>query len=258
MNWLFMMGSLATGMVVGSFLNVCIYRLPRQESLVYPGSHCPKCGTPVRPYDNIPILSYLLLKGRCRKCRQSISPRYPLVEALTGGVALALAGRYGWAPETPIFFLLCCGLIVISFIDLDHQIIPNRITYPGIPLGILASFLIPGVTLEDSLLGMALGGGILWLVAIVFQWVRKKEGMGFGDVKLLAMIGAFLGWKAVILTLVLSSFVGAVVGYAALRLSGKDVREPIPFGPFLALGALVYMLGGEELVQWYLTLGKAP
>lgn len=258
MDWLFLTGSLGMGMVVGSFLNVCIYRLPREESLVYPGSHCPACGAPIKPYDNIPILSYLMLKGRCRSCRQRISFRYPLVEALTGAVALALAIRYGWSPETPIFFLLCCSLIVVTFIDLDHQIIPNRITYPGIPLGVGASFLLPQVSLQDSLLGLAAGGGILWLVAVTFRWLRKKEGMGFGDVKLLAMIGAFLGWKAVVLTLVLSSFVGAIVGYAALRLSGRDVQEPIPFGPFLALGALVYMLGGEELVNWYLALGKAP
>lgn len=258
MDWFFLVGSLAMGAVVGSFLNVCIYRLPREESLVYPGSHCPNCGTPIRPYDNIPILSYLLLKGRCRRCRKKISPRYPLVEALTGGVALALAARYGWSLETPIFFLLSCSLVVISFIDLDYQIIPNQITYPGILMGVAASFVLPKVSLQDSLIGLAIGGGILWLVAVVFHWLRKKEGMGFGDVKLLAMIGAFLGWKAVILTLVLSSFVGAVVGYAALRVSGKDVQEPIPFGPFLALGALVYMLGGEELVNWYLALGKGP
>lgn len=258
MDLLFLMGSLAVGTVVGSFLNVCIYRLPREESLVYPGSHCPSCGAPIKPYDNIPILSYLLLKGRCRRCRKRISPRYPIVEALAGGAALAMAARYGWSLETPIFFLLSCALIVVTFIDLDHQIIPNSITYPGIPLGVAASFFLPEVSLKDSLLGLALGGGILWLVAVLFQWVRKKEGMGFGDVKLLAMIGAFLGWKAVLLTLVLSSFVGAVVGYAALRLSGKDSGEPIPFGPFLALGALVYMLGGDQLINWYLALGKAP
>lgn len=257
MDWLFFIGSVLIGMVVGSFLNVCIYRLPREESLVYPGSHCPGCGAPIKPYDNIPILSYLLLKGRCRICQKRISVRYPLVEALTGGVALALALRYGWSHETLIFFLLTCSLIVVSFIDLDYQIIPNSITYPGIPMGVAASFLLPQVSLQDSLIGLAAGAGILWLVAVLFQWLRKKEGMGFGDVKLLAMIGAFLGWKAVILTLVLSSFVGAIVGYAALRLSGKDVKEPIPFGPFLALGALMYMLGGEELVSWYLALGKS-
>jgi leader peptidase (prepilin peptidase)/N-methyltransferase len=256
-SWLLWAGSLAMGAVVGSFLNVCIYRLPRQESLVYPGSHCPSCGSPIRPYDNIPILSYLLLRGRCRVCAGRISPRYPFVEALTAGLALALAGRYGWSPETPIFFVLSSALIVITFIDLDHQIIPNSITYPGIPLGVAASFFLPEVSLKDSLLGLALGGGILWLVAVLFKWVRNKEGMGFGDVKLLAMIGAFLGWKAVLLTLVLSSFVGAVVGYAALRLSGKDAGEPIPFGPFLAMGAVVYMLGGDELVNWYLALGRA-
>lgn len=258
MDWLFLLGSLVIGLISGSFLNVCIYRVPREESLVYPGSHCPNCGAPIRAYDNIPILSYLLLKGRCRRCQKRISLRYPLVEALTGLMALALAARYGWGPEAPIFFVFSCSLITVSFIDLDYQIIPNQITYPGIPLGVCASFVLPEVSLQDSIIGVGLGGGILWLVAVLFRWLRKKEGMGFGDVKLLAMIGAFLGWRAVLLTLVLSSFVGAVAGYVALRLSGKDVREPIPFGPFLALGALVYMLGGDELVRWYLELGKTP
>lgn len=255
-TWLFPAASLITGMVVGSFLNVCIYRLPREESLVYPGSHCPGCGAPVRPYDNIPLVSYLLLRGRCRSCKERISFRYPLVEALTGAVALALALRYGWGPEAPVFFVLSCSLIVISFIDLDYQIIPNRITYPGIPLGVCASFLLPHVSLQDSLMGLALGGGILWLVSVLFLWIRKKEGMGFGDVKLLAMLGAFLGWKAVIFTLVTSSLVGALVGYLGLRLSGKDSSQPIPFGPFLALGALVYMLGGDGWMEWYLGLGR--
>lgn len=249
-------GSFALGAIVGSFLNVCIHRLPRDESLVRPGSHCPKCGAPIRPYDNIPILSYLILKGCCRQCKGRISPRYPLVEALGGTLALSIVARYGLSFESGVFFVLSSALVVVSFIDLDHQIIPNRITYPGVPLGVAASFIVPSVTLKDSLIGLALGGAILWLVATLFQWIRKKEGMGFGDVKLLAMIGAFLGWKAVVFTLVTSSFVGAVVGYLGLRLSGKDSSQPIPFGPFLALGALVYMLGGDGWMEWYLSLGR--
>lgn len=257
-HWFFWAGSLIVGLIVGSFLNVCIYRLPRRQSLVHPGSHCPCCGSPVRPYDNIPILSYVLLRGRCRRCKERISPRYPLVEALTGAVATLLAVRYGWGMEAVIFFLLSCSLIVVSFIDLDHQIIPNRITYPGIPIGVGASFFLPNVSLRDSLVGLALGGGILWAVAVLFYWIRKKEGMGFGDVKLLAMVGAFLGWKAVIFTLVTSSFLGALVGYFALRISGKDSSQPIPFGPFLALGALLYMSGGDGWMEWYLGLGRLP
>lgn len=255
MPWIWWVGAGAFGAVFGSFLNVCIYRWPRGESLWLPGSHCPHCGSGIRWYDNVPVLSYFVLRGKCRVCGGRISPRYPLVESLTAFFSLFLVYRYGLAPSAAIYFIFCCALVVVTFIDLDHQIIPNRVTYPGIPLGVAASFVIPEVSLRDSLLGMAVGGGILLAVAILFQAIRKKEGMGFGDVKLLAMIGAFLGWKAVVLTLLLSSAVGAVVGYAALRLSGKDAAHPIPFGPFLAMGALVYLFGGDSWVDWYLGLG---
>jgi len=243
---------------VGSFLNVCIYRLPMGGSLLRPRSHCPKCGSPIQPYDNIPIISFFLLRGRCRNCKERISPRYPLVEALTAASAAALLYRYGLGFETFILFVFICGLIVASFIDLDHQIIPDVITYPGIALGVISSFVSQSVQWRDSVLGAIVGGGILLIVAIGFRLIRKKEGMGLGDVKFLAMIGAFLGWKAVILTLVLSSFVGAIVGYLSLRLSGKGSHEPIPFGPFLALGAVAYMFGGESFVDWYLSLGGSP
>jgi len=256
--WVIWVGALAMGAAVGSFLNVCIHRIPRGESLFRPRSHCPKCGCPIRPYDNIPIISFFLLKGRCRNCKERISARYPLVEALTAATAGALLHRYGLATETFILFVFVCGLIVASFIDLDHQIIPDAITYPGIALGVIASFSSHSIHWKDSVLGAIVGGGILLIVAMGFRLIRKKEGMGLGDVKFLAMIGAFLGWKAVILTLVLSSFVGAVVGYVSLRISGKGSQEPIPFGPFLALGALAYMFGGESFVDWYLSLGGSP
>lgn len=253
---LFLSFAFVVGAIVGSFLNVCIYRIPKEESLVRPGSHCPKCGSPIRPYDNIPILSFLLLRGRCRRCKARISLRYPLVEAITSFIAIAIVYRYGMNIDAGIYFCLSCALIVVSFIDLEHQIIPNVVTYPGIPLGVVASFLLSSLTPGDSLIGLVVGGGVLWTVAVLFRLLRKKEGMGFGDVKLLAMIGAFLGWKAVIFTLVVSSFVGAIAGYLALRLSGKSSHEPIPFGPFLALGALIYILGGDKWIEWYLSFGR--
>ncbi len=257
-SWLIYTGSLAFGAVIGSFLNVCIHRLPRGESLARPGSHCPHCGVPIHWFDNVPLFSYALLMGRCRACRKAISMRYPLVEALSAGLCLLLAMRYGLSLSAGVYYVFACALLVVTFIDLDHQIIPNRITYPGIPLGIAASLILPRITLRDSLLGIAVGAGVLLAVALLFEWIRKKEGMGFGDVKLLAMIGAFLGWKAVVLTLVISSTVGAVVGYVALRLSRKDLHAPIPYGPFLVLGAFVHLLAGDELLDWYLRLGGMP
>jgi leader peptidase (prepilin peptidase)/N-methyltransferase len=175
-----------------------------------------------------------------------------LVEGLSALFAVLILLRFGLTVAAPIYYLFLAALIVITFVDLDHRIIPNAITYPGIPLGILASLLLPARDFMDALVGAALGGGVLLAVALLFEWIRKKEGMGFGDVKLLAMIGAFLGWKAVLLTLVVSSFMGVFVGYTALRLSGKGRDHPIPYGPFLALGAAVYLLGGDAWVEWYL------
>lgn len=243
------------GSVIGSFLNVCIYRLPRGESLVFPGSHCPRCGARIRWYDNVPLLSYLLLRGRCRDCHGRIAPRYPLVEAVSAVLCLWVLARYGLSVTSAVYYVFVCALVVVAFIDLDHQIIPDLITYPGVAAGIAGSFVLPQITLRDSLLGALVGGGILLTVALVFRWIRRKEGMGMGDVKLLAMIGAFLGWKAVVLTLLVSSFVGALVGYASLRLSGRGLGQPIPYGPFLVLGALTYLLGGAHWVDWYLGLG---
>jgi leader peptidase (prepilin peptidase)/N-methyltransferase len=181
-----------------------------------------------------------------------------LVEALSAGLCLFLVMRYGLSLSAGVYYGFACALLVVTFIDLDHQIIPNRITYPGIPLGVAASLFLPEVTLADSLLGIAVGAGVLLVVALLFEWIRKKEGMGFGDVKLLAMIGAFLGWRAVVLTLIISSAVGAMVGYMALRLSRKDFQQPIPYGPFLALGALVYLFWGDGLIAWYLGLAGRP
>lgn len=242
------------GAVVGSFLNVCIWRLPREESIVFPPSHCPACGTHVRSYDNIPIVSYVLLGGRCRSCKSSISPRYPAVEALTGLMAVALLCRFGWSASLAVGGLFCAAMIVITFIDLDHQIIPDVISLPGIVVGLLFSALGFGPPLWESGIGILLGGGILWAVAAGYHALTGREGMGGGDIKLLAMIGSFLGWQAVLVTLILGSFSGAVVGMALIVFGGKNARVPIPFGPFLAAGSICALFFGEGLIDWYLSL----
>ncbi len=242
------------GAVVGSFLNVCIYRLPAGQSVVFPTSHCPACRAPIRPYDNIPLVSYLLLRGRCRACGTAISVRYPLVEMLTAVAAVAALRHTGWSPEFLITFAFLCALIVITFIDLDHQIIPDAISLPGIVVGFLAALLPGGPGWAASLLGIALGGGVLWAVAEGYHWLTRREGMGGGDVKLLAMIGAFLGWRAVPVTLMIASLIGTVVGLALMWGGGRNSRTPIPFGPFLAFGAVCALFFGDALIAWYLSL----
>ena len=242
------------GMCVGSFLNVCIHRLPRSLSLVHPRSMCPGCGAGIAFYDNIPVLSYLWLRGRCRHCQAAISSRYPVVELAAGLFAVAIFIRYGLAWEAFCLYVLVAALLVITFIDIDHQIIPDVITYPGIVLGFLSSFVTGHITYKDSLMGIFLGGGILLLVASAYYYLTKKEGMGGGDVKLLAMIGAFLGWKGAVFTIFVGSAVGTVLGIAvALRTQGGR-KTAVPFGPFLSLGALLYLFHGPEIVDWYMAL----
>ncbi len=241
------------GAAVGSFANVLIYRIPRRESIVHPGSRCPECGESVRFYDNIPVLSYFILGGRCRACGGGISWRYPAVETVNGLLYLGLVLRLGWAPSTAVMAVFATALLVISFIDLDHRIIPNVITFPGMAAGVLVS-LLPGYPRTiDSLVGLMVGYGFLYAVAWVYLAVTKKEGMGMGDVKLLGMIGAFLGWQALPVTVLISSLVGAVMGVLFAAASGEGVRKfPVPFGPFLALGALAHVFFGRELILWYL------
>jgi leader peptidase (prepilin peptidase)/N-methyltransferase len=246
--------SILFGAMIGSFLNVCIMRLPKEESIVFPGSHCPRCGHSIQFYDNIPIVSYLLLKGKCRYCGTSISAQYPLVEGITALGSLFLFMRFGISLTYLFYFCFVAGLIVITVIDLYHQIIPDVISLPGIGIGLLGSFVIPRIIFLDSLIGMLVGGGSLFLVAIFYQWVVKREGMGGGDVKLLAMIGAFLGWKAVIVTILLSSFIGSIVGVGIMLFKGKDFKYAIPFGPFLSLGAVIHLFYGEQMIRWYLHL----
>ncbi|HUI28544.1 MAG TPA: prepilin peptidase [Candidatus Kryptonia bacterium] len=241
------------GSVIGSFLNVCIHRIPIGESIVFPPSRCPHCRTPIRPIDNIPIVSYtLLLRGRCRSCAAPISLRYPLVEAFTGVVGVAVVWRFGVSIEALVAFVFVAALIVVTFIDFDHQIIPDVISLPGIVIGLLLSLVLDRPGVKSALLGAALGYGVLYAVATGYYWLRKEEGMGGGDLKLLAMVGAFLGWKAVPLTLLLGSLTGSVVGISLMLLHGRDSRVPIPFGPFLAAGATCALFFGDALIDWYL------
>jgi len=241
------------GAAIGSFLNVCIYRIPLKKSIVSPPSACPQCGRQLPFYDNIPILSYILLRGRCRGCGVSFSIRYPVVELLTALLAVVVYAAFGPTVESIVFFVFVAALIVITFIDLGYQIIPDVISLPGIAVGLLASFflIVPGVV--NSLIGIIVGGGLLYLVATSYYLVTGREGMGGGDIKLLAMIGAFLGWKGVIVTIFAGSLVGAVLGSIIMAVTGRSTKYAVPFGPFLALGAVIYLFAGERLIDIYMT-----
>ncbi len=239
------------GLILGSFLNVCIYRIPLEKSIVRPPSHCPNCGKRIRFYDNIPLLSYIMLLGKCRYCRAPIPVRYPIVELITGLLSLALFIRYGLGYQFFIFLSFSASLVVISFIDLHHKIIPDIISIPGIFLGLAVSLIFDHIRWLDSLIGILGGGGFLFLIAIAFEKLTGKEGMGGGDVKLLAMIGAWMGWKTLPFIILISSLTGTVMGGGSLLIARQGLRVRIPFGPFLALGALVYLFFGKELVSWY-------
>jgi leader peptidase (prepilin peptidase)/N-methyltransferase len=244
------------GSLVGSFLNVCIHRIPSGESVAFPASHCPQCHAPIRPFDNIPIVSYLLLRGRCRQCSAGISPRYPLVEMLGGIAAVGALCAFGLTAQALLIFAFLGALIVVTFIDLDHQIIPDAISIPGIFVGFAAALLFGRPTWLSSLAGIALGGGLLWGVAAGYEWLTGREGMGGGDIKLLAMIGAFLGWRAVPVTLLLAALLGSVIGLSLMALRGRDTKMAIPFGPFLAAAAVCALFWGDALIEWYLNLGR--
>jgi leader peptidase (prepilin peptidase) / N-methyltransferase len=238
------------GTAVGSFLNVCIHRLPLRKSLMWPGSHCPHCQAAIKPYDNVPIAGYLWLRGRCRACRAPISIQYPLVEVATGAVFLGAYLLFDSPALVIQRLLFACSMIVLFVIDLEHRILPDVITLPGIVLGFVCSlFLPPGW--RDSLIGIALGGGSLWLMGEVYFRIRHEEGMGFGDVKMLAMIGAFLGWKLMLLTLVLSSLLGSIVGVAIIAFNRGDMKYALPFGTFLAMGAIAAATVGDRIIAWY-------
>jgi leader peptidase (prepilin peptidase) / N-methyltransferase len=235
------------GTIVGSFANVCIHRLPWRQSLATPGSHCAFCQQPIRPWHNIPLLSYLWLGGRCAYCHVTISWRYPLVELLCGLLYVFLYHHFGLSVESVIFILLATTLLIVSFIDLAHTIVPDAITLPGMLVGLFASLTLTSIGIVDAILGLCLGGGLFLLIALL-----SRGGMGGGDIKLIAMIGAFLGWQAVLVTILFGALLGALVGLGLIVLKKKGRRDPVPFGPFLALGALIAMVWGHDLLQWYL------
>jgi leader peptidase (prepilin peptidase)/N-methyltransferase len=252
----FSLFALITGMLVGSFLNVCICRMPKGESVVFPPSHCPQCDYHIRWYDNIPLFSYLLLRAKCRGCGLHISLQYPLVELLNGLLTLALFLRVGPTFAFLVLFLFCSALVVITFIDLEHQIIPDEISLSGIVIGFVLSFFLQGHSWLNSLLGILLGGGSLLLVAYGYQWLTGKEGMGGGDIKLLAMMGAFLGWKSIPFIIFASSLIGSVIGITIMLIQKKDSKLAIPFGPYLAFAAVVYIFYGRQIIHWYLNVGS--
>ena len=233
------------GAMLGSFLNVVIHRLPRRESLIVPGSHCPHCGVPIRAWDNIPILSFLVLRGRCRVCRRPISPRYPLVEATAGILVAASWVRMDSALTFAAAAAFSLILVAIFFIDLEHQIVPNALTYPGLLLGLILA--VPQERFGNALLTAAGAGAFFLLIAII-----SRGGMGGGDIKLAAMMGAFLGWPAVAVALLLAFTLGAVVGLLLMGLGRRSRKDPIPFGPALAVGAVLALFGAEDLIRWYL------
>ena len=242
------------GLIFGSFFNVCIYRIPLDMSVVSPPSHCPNCGRNLPFWLNVPLLTYVVLRGRCWFCRQPISLQYPLVEALTGLLFGAAAYRFGLSPALAGALLLISLLVPITFIDLEHQIIPDRFSLTGIVLGLAGAWWWVPMPWWESLLGAFLGWFSLWLVAAGYYYATGRDGMGGGDLKLLAMLGAFLGYKALLPIILLSSLSGAVIGLGLVAWKGKDGRYAIPFGPFLAVGGLIYLFFGVQLIELYWSL----
>jgi leader peptidase (prepilin peptidase)/N-methyltransferase len=244
--WIFAFVALM-GAAIGSFLNVCISRIPEGISIVTPASRCPQCGHPIRFYDNIPVLSYLLLGGRCRDCGVRISCRYPLIEILTAFFAATVLQKFGTTPLALVVFLFVCVLVVISFIDLDHQIIPHVLTLTGIPVFAALAIFVRGLAPGDVFFGIMTGAGSLYFVAVYYEAITGREGMGGGDVNLLAMLGAFLGWQAIFVIILISSLLGAAVGIVLVVIKGKDMKYAVPFGPFLCMAALVHLFFGDVL-----------
>ena len=240
------------GLMIGSFLNVCIYRLPRRESIVWPASHCTSCNRPLAWFENVPVIGWLALRGRCRTCGSRISAIYPLVELTTGAVFAGGALIYGLSPLLFVRLAFASALIVLFVIDLQHRILPNVITLPGIAAGFAASLFLPPGWLS-SLIGIVAGGGILFAIAEAYYRLRGIEGLGMGDVKMLAMIGAVLGWPLMLLTLVFASFAGSVIGVGLIASGRGGMQAALPFGTFLALGALVAAVAGDPILTWYLS-----
>jgi len=243
----------ALGAIIGSFLNVCIYRLPRAKSIAWPASACPHCDRGLSWYENIPIVSFLALRGRCRTCRASIGIRYPIVEAVTAAMFALAWWYYGPGVLLVSRLILGCALIVLFAIDLEHHLLPNAITIPGVVVGFVLSFFTePGWI--GSLIGMLVGGGVLFAIAEAYYRARHEEGLGMGDVKMLAMVGAFIGWKLTLLTLMMASLSGTVIGLALIVSKRGGMKYALPFGTFLALGAALAATVGPAMLDWYLGL----
>ena len=266
------------GLLVGSFLNVVIYRLPimmqrnwRKEcteylqidsaetelqdpfNLVFPLSRCPNCNSPIKPYQNIPVISYLFLKGQCAACSNPISSRYPIIEVLTAITSAIVASHFGYTPQTAFALLLTWSLIVLSFIDIDHQLLPDNITLPILWLGLFLSLFGLYTDSHASITGAIAGYTILWSVYHLFKLATGKEGMGYGDFKLLALFGAWLGWQYLPVIIILSSLVGAIIGLSMIIIIKRDHNSPIPFGPYLAAAGWITLLWGNDLNQFYLS-----
>ena len=257
-SWLLYVFAGVLGACIGSFLNVCIHRLPYGESILWPPSHCPRCKRRLAWWENIPLVSYAALRGRCRSCKGRISPVYPLVEFIAAALSVACWWHFH---EVKLYFLyyllLTAPLIVVSFIDLEHRIIPDVISLPGIVAGVGTHVVVAGMPLAaeavlDSAIGIIVGGGFLYLVAVTYEKLKKHEGLGGGDVKLAAMLGAFFGWRAVIFILLMSSVLGSAIGLILIAVFRKNFKFAIPFGPFLAAGGLIYLFFGVRIITWYL------
>ncbi|HEY0461697.1 MAG TPA: prepilin peptidase [Pyrinomonadaceae bacterium] len=266
------------GALVGSFLNVVIHRVPREESIVFPNSTCPKCKNPIKPYDNLPILSWLVLGGKCRRCKEKISPRYPAVELLTAVLFVLTFWAIGFNAFLPLCLVFVAAMVSLIFIDAEHMILPNVINFPLLALALLARIVYPIffgaqfftdlkqyplnsfpnlpvwlVSLIGAFLGGLVGGGFLWLVGEIWKRLRGVDAMGLGDVKMMFAVGALLGWRLTLLSIFLGAFSGAVIGvFMISRQKDKDMQTQIPFGIFLGIGAVIALLFGEQLIGWYI------
>ncbi|NJD68645.1 MAG: prepilin peptidase [candidate division NC10 bacterium] len=246
--------SVPLGLAVGSFLNVCIWRIPRDESLAFPGSHCPQCNGPIAWYDNIPLASFVWLGGRCRRCKTPIGWRYPLVEGLTAALYILTVLQFGVTLRTAFLLLFLSVLVAITFIDLNHKIIPHSLSLTAIPIGLVASLLTFDPPPRDAVTGALIGAGLVYLIAVYAEVAFKRESMGGGDVNLVSMIGAFLGWRLMLVAFGVAVFAGAFLSVALIASRILSRKDQIPFGPFLALGATVALFVGDRMIEWYFEL----
>lgn len=244
------------GLVIGSFLNVCIVRIPQEIGIISPPSRCNKCEKRIPWYCNVPVFSWIFLKGKCVYCKTPISVRYPLVEVLTAILIIPIFFMEEYWVATPFMIYMVCGLVISTFVDLEHWIIPDKVTLPGIVIGLISGFVIPERDVLDQIFGLFLGGGSLLLIGYIYLKWKDLEGIGGGDIKFLAMGGAFLGMQKILLTLVLSSLIGTVIGLIAMQLSGKGSKTAIPFGPALSVGLYISYIWGDKIISWYLDLPR--